>query len=66
MSDSFTRCAAFVDAEQATLIAAPRARALDRMGNRGSGYERSVRAWVRDVGVRNHRTDPRRGAAGAP
>jgi hypothetical protein len=49
MSDNLSRFSSFVDAERATLIAAAqRARALDHMGNRGSDYERSIRAWVRD------------------
>jgi len=48
MSDNLHRFSAFLDAERnALLAAAQRARALDHKTNRGTDYERSVRAWVR-------------------
>lgn len=49
MSDNLRRFSAFLDAERnALLAAAQRTRALDHMTNRGTDYERSIRAWVRD------------------
>jgi hypothetical protein len=48
MLNNLRRFSAFLDAERdALLVAAQRARALDHMTNRGTDYERSVRAWVR-------------------
>jgi hypothetical protein len=49
MSDNQRRFSAFIDAERSSLIAAAqRARVLDHRTSRGSDYERSIRAWVRD------------------